>query len=102
LVLELPREAFRPAPEVGSALVTLRLPGENAKLGLENGDAFLEFVKTCFGQKRKMLANNLRGLAEPARVRKLLEQLKLRADARAEQLSVAELAGVYRAISSAK
>jgi 16S rRNA (adenine1518-N6/adenine1519-N6)-dimethyltransferase len=102
LVLELPREAFRPAPEVGSALVTLRLPGENAKLGLENGVAFLEFVKTCFGQKRKMLANNLRGLAEPARVRKLLEQLKLRADARAEQLSVAELAGVYRAISSAK
>ena len=101
LVLKLPRGAFRPPPEVGSALVTLRLPGENAKLGLENGNAFLEFVKTCFGQKRKLLANNLRALAEPARVRKLLEQLKLREDARAEQLSVAELAGVYQAISSA-
>jgi len=50
--------------------------------------AFLEFVKTCFGQKRKTLANNLRGLAEPARMRELLEQFKLRADARAEQLSV--------------
>ncbi|MGB2677127.1 MAG: 16S rRNA (adenine(1518)-N(6)/adenine(1519)-N(6))-dimethyltransferase RsmA [Candidatus Acidiferrum sp.] len=98
LVLKLPRGAFRPTPEVGSALVTLRLPGENAKLGLENGVAFLEFVKTCFGQKRKTLANNLRGLAEPARVRELLEQLKLRADARAEQLTVAELAGVYGAI----
>ncbi len=102
LVLKLPRGAFRPPPEVGSALVTLRLPGENAELGLENGVAFLEFVKTCFGQKRKTLANNLRGLAEPAQVRKLLEQLKLRADARAEQLTVAELAGVYRAISSAR
>jgi 16S rRNA (adenine1518-N6/adenine1519-N6)-dimethyltransferase len=101
LALKLPRGAFRPPPEVGSALVTLRLPGESAKLGLENGNAFLEFVKTCFGQKRKLLANNLRALAEPARVRKLLEQLKLRADARAEQLSVAELAGVYQAISSA-
>jgi 16S rRNA (adenine1518-N6/adenine1519-N6)-dimethyltransferase len=101
LALKLPRGAFRPPPEVGSALVTLRLPGEGVKLGLENGVAFLEFVKTCFGQKRKTLANNLRGLAEPARVRELLEQLKLRADARAEQLSVAELASVYRAISSA-
>ena len=102
LALKIPRGAFRPPPEVDSALVTLRLPGENAKLELENGNTFLEFVKTCFGQKRKLLANNLRALAEPARVRKLLEQLKLRADARAEQLSVAELAGVYRAISSAR
>jgi 16S rRNA (adenine1518-N6/adenine1519-N6)-dimethyltransferase len=102
LALKIPRGAFSPPPEVDSALVTLRLPGENAKLGLENGNAFLEFVKTCFGQKRKLLANNLRALAEPARVRKLLEQLRLRADARAEQLSVAELAGVYRAISSAR
>ena len=101
LVLKLPRGAFRPPPEVGSALVTLRLPGEGVKLGLENGVSFLEFVKTCFGQKRKTLANNLRGLAEPARIKEILEQLKLRADARAEQLSVADLTGVYRAISSA-
>ena len=101
LVLKIPRGAFRPPPEVDSALVTLRLPGESAKLGLENGAALLEFVKTCFAQKRKTLANNLRGMAEPARVRKLLEQLKLRPDTRAEQLSVAELAGVYRTISSA-
>ncbi|MGB8493468.1 MAG: 16S rRNA (adenine(1518)-N(6)/adenine(1519)-N(6))-dimethyltransferase RsmA [Candidatus Acidiferrum sp.] len=102
LVLKLPRAAFRPLPEVDSALVTLRLRGENAKLGLGNEDAFLEFVKTCFAQKRKTLSNNLRGLAEPARTRELLERLKLRADARAEQLGVAELAGVYRAISSAR
>jgi len=102
LIMKIPRGAFRPPPEVDSALVTLQLPGENAKLGLENGVAFLEFVKTCFAQKRKTLSNNLRGLAEPARMRELLERLKLRADARAEQLTVTELAGVYRAISSAR
>jgi 16S rRNA (adenine1518-N6/adenine1519-N6)-dimethyltransferase len=101
LVLKIPRGTFRPPPEVDSALVTLRLPGENAKLALRDGESFLEFVKTCLAQKRKMLANNVRGLAEPARVRELLEQLKLRADARAEQLSVAELASVFQAISSA-
>ncbi len=31
LVLRIPREAFRPPPEVGSALVTLRFPGERAE-----------------------------------------------------------------------
>jgi 16S rRNA (adenine1518-N6/adenine1519-N6)-dimethyltransferase len=102
LVLKLPAGAFQPPPEVDSALVTLRLPGENAKLGLEYGEEFLEFVKMCFAQKRKMLANNLRALAEPVRVREILQQLALREDARAEQLTVAELAGVYGAISSTK
>src|SRR5215475_7981439 len=36
LVLEIPKEAFDPPPEVMSALVTLRLPGQDAKL--EIGD----------------------------------------------------------------
>src|SRR5215467_13030205 len=33
-VFELPREAFQPPPKVTSALVTLRLPGQRAKLSL--------------------------------------------------------------------
>ena len=33
-VFEIPRDAFNPPPEVTSALVTLRLPGERAKLAL--------------------------------------------------------------------
>ena len=56
--LRLPRGAFRPPPEVGSALVSLRFPGERAKLEIVNDDDFLEFVKGCFGQKRKTLSNN--------------------------------------------
>src|ERR1700739_3197405 len=48
LVLEIPRDAFRPPPEVSSALVTLRLPGERAKLsGIDDG-GFFEFVKLAF------------------------------------------------------
>ncbi|HXY00827.1 MAG TPA: 16S rRNA (adenine(1518)-N(6)/adenine(1519)-N(6))-dimethyltransferase RsmA [Candidatus Limnocylindrales bacterium] len=97
--LRLPRGAFRPPPEVGSALVTLKFPGEGAKLRIEDASAFLEFVKTCFGQKRKTISNNLRSLASPERVRGILKELKLREDARAEQLSVAQLAVLYRAIS---
>jgi len=98
--LRLPPGAFRPPPQVASALVTLRLPGECASLDIADAHAFLEFVKNCFGQKRKTLSNNLRALIAPEQVRKILKELNLREDARAEQLTVAQFAEVYRAISS--
>jgi 16S rRNA (adenine1518-N6/adenine1519-N6)-dimethyltransferase len=95
LVFEIPRSAFQPPPEVTSALVTLRLPGERARLSLKDDSAFLDFVKLCFSQKRKMLVNNLRSLAKPERVRDTLRSLDLSPGARAEQLTVAQLAGLY-------
>jgi 16S rRNA (adenine1518-N6/adenine1519-N6)-dimethyltransferase len=100
-VLKLPPGAFRPPPEVASALVTLRLPGPCAQAGVSNAEEFLDFVKSCFGQKRKTLSNNLRQIAKPQQIRELLKGLSLREDARAEQLSVAQFAAIYRAISSA-
>jgi 16S rRNA (adenine1518-N6/adenine1519-N6)-dimethyltransferase len=99
--LRLPRGAFRPPPQVGSALVTLRFPGEGAKLQVGDSTAFLEFAKTCFAQKRKKLSNNLRTIATPERVREILKGLNLREDARAEQLTVPQLAAVQREITSA-
>jgi 16S rRNA (adenine1518-N6/adenine1519-N6)-dimethyltransferase len=110
-VFEIPRDAFNPPPEVTSALVTLRLPGERAKLtfeGVASGGAapessessadisqFLEFVKLCFSKKRKTLVNNLRSIARPEAVRDALASLALRPDARAEQLSVSQLARLF-------
>ena len=110
-VFEIPREAFEPTPKVTSALVTLRLPGERAKLALGPGgvsksdapgklsrdaeDRFLDFVKLCFSQKRKTLVNNLRPFAKPERVREALGSLNLRVDARGEQLTVGQFAALY-------
>jgi 16S rRNA (adenine1518-N6/adenine1519-N6)-dimethyltransferase len=99
-VFKLPPDAFNPPPEVASALVTLRLPGPGTQSGAGDAEKFLNFVKLCFAQKRKTLANNLRQIAKPQLIRDLLKELNLREDARAEQLSVAQFAGVYRAISS--
>jgi 16S rRNA (adenine1518-N6/adenine1519-N6)-dimethyltransferase len=96
LVLRIPREAFRPPPDVGSALVTLRLPGAGAKLGLSREEEFLDFVKSCFAQKRKTLLNNLRSTFHPDEIRDALERLSLRPDARAEQLSVPGFAALHR------
>jgi 16S rRNA (adenine1518-N6/adenine1519-N6)-dimethyltransferase len=91
-VFEIPRIAFDPPPEITSALVTLRLPGERAKLAIEDESRFLNFVKLCFSKKRKTLVNNLRSLAKPDRVRETLALLKLQPDSRAEQLSVSQFA----------
>jgi 16S rRNA (adenine1518-N6/adenine1519-N6)-dimethyltransferase len=99
-VLEIPRGAFRPPPEVSSALVTLRLPGERAKLPQIDEASFLEFVKLCLSQKRKTLLNNLKSRMKPELVREALANLKLRVDARAEQLSVANLAALSQQLGS--
>jgi len=97
LVLEIPRAAFNPPPEVGSTLVTLRLPGERASLGLPAGNEedFLEFVKTCFAKKRKTLLNNLRESFSPESVRDTLSATELRPDARAEQIEIRDLARLF-------
>jgi 16S rRNA (adenine1518-N6/adenine1519-N6)-dimethyltransferase len=100
-VFEIPRDAFNPPPEVTSALVTLRLPGEGAKLSLGEPSRFLDFVKLCFSKKRKTLVNNLRTLAKPDAVRDALASLSLRPDARAEQLSVSQLASLHVRVSGA-
>jgi 16S rRNA (adenine1518-N6/adenine1519-N6)-dimethyltransferase len=116
LVFEIPREAFEPPPEITSALVTLRLPGERTKLALGAGgvaksgaqgelsrDAearFLDFVKSCFSLKRKTLVNNLRSLAKPERTREALAAINLRADSRGEQLTVAQFAALYALLAT--
>lgn len=99
-VFEIPPEAFQPPPEVTSALVTLRLPGERSKLALKDEQSFLNFVKLSFSQKRKTLVNSLRSLAKPEKLRAALASLSLRPDARAEQLTVAQLAALHTLIEA--
>jgi len=100
LAMKIPPGAFQPPPEVSSALVSMRLPGERAQHPLADEVGFLEFVKLCFAQKRKTLVNNLRTIADPDDTRRALEQLALRVDARAEQLSVSQLSALHSAIGT--
>jgi len=100
-IFQIPREAFSPPPDVASALVTLRLPGERARLGLAAKDeaTFLDFVKLCFSKKRKTLVNNLRSVAQPEILRQALADQHLRPDARAEQLSISQFAALRSAFA---
>jgi 16S rRNA (adenine1518-N6/adenine1519-N6)-dimethyltransferase len=112
ITFKIPPGAFRPPPKVDSALVTLNFPGAGAKLQLAHPGAFMEFVQLCFAQKRKTLANNLRAKFSTKKPRRqaassnasetnLMEVLRLveiSATARAEELSVAQLAALFRAL----
>jgi 16S rRNA (adenine1518-N6/adenine1519-N6)-dimethyltransferase len=105
IVLRLPPGAFRPPPKVTSALVQMALPGDRGSVAVAAADEkrFLEFVQMCFAQKRKTLRNNLknglgegpRGILTDARIHEALALLGIRADARAEQLSIAQFAALF-------
>ncbi|MCJ0825423.1 16S rRNA (adenine(1518)-N(6)/adenine(1519)-N(6))-dimethyltransferase RsmA [Luteimonas sp. 50] len=84
-LFNVPPGAFRPAPKVDSAVVRL-VPRVAADIGIDDPAGFAQVVRAAFGQRRKTLRNALSGVADGA----MLEAAGLRADARAEQLSVAD------------
>jgi 16S rRNA (adenine1518-N6/adenine1519-N6)-dimethyltransferase len=99
IVLRIPPGAFRPPPRVKSALLQMNLPGERVTLGISDEHAFLKFVQLCFGQKRKILRNNLRTILPDDRVHQILADCNLAPDARAEQLTLAQLARLFKFLS---
>lgn len=94
LLFDVPPGAFRPWPEVSSTLVRLRLPGAGARLALVERERFFAFVRECFRNKRKTLLNNLRSRYGQRRVAKALDGLSLSPRARAEELTVEQLAAL--------
>jgi 16S rRNA (adenine1518-N6/adenine1519-N6)-dimethyltransferase len=98
IALRIPPGAFRPPPKVKSALVGMTLPGAQAILnitGETNEKHFLEFVQTCFSQKRKTLRNNLLAIATDKKIHEALAAAQLRPDARAEQLTLPQFAALF-------
>jgi 16S rRNA (adenine1518-N6/adenine1519-N6)-dimethyltransferase len=98
IALRIPPGAFRPPPKVKSALVAMTLPGAQANLnitGEANEKHFLEFVQTCFSQKRKTLRNNLLAISSDKKIHEALAAAQLRPDARAERLTLPQFAALY-------
>ena len=90
----LPPGAFSPPPEVHSTVFRWRFAPRFAELGVEE-ESFLRFAKQAFAQKRKTLANNLRAAGFEADViQKAFAAAGIAAQARAEALSIEELAAV--------
>jgi 16S rRNA (adenine1518-N6/adenine1519-N6)-dimethyltransferase len=90
---KVPPGAFRPPPKVDSAVVRMEW-----KPGVPDARPFTDFVHQAFGARRKKLVNNLTGIFASFGREELLLRLQkagVSADARPEELSVAEFLRVY-------
>ena len=90
-LFDVPPSAFRPPPKVDSTVVRLVPRNRAVELGLTDPARFLRFAGYCFRQKRKTLRNNLAGVYGKDAMDGWPEARK-----RAEELSIEEIAGLYR------
>lgn len=90
-LFDVPPSAFRPPPKVDSTAVRLRPHDRAAELGILDPTSFLAFTSQCFRQKRKTLRNNLAAHYGKDALDRLPEAGK-----RAEQLTLAQFADLYR------
>ncbi len=99
-LFSLPPEAFSPAPQVHSSVVRLTMAPRFAELGVE-AVGFLGYLRVCFAHKRKTLGKNLRaaGYGEGA-VERALELVGVKAQARAETLTIEAQARLFLALGA--
>ncbi|HUD23324.1 MAG TPA: 16S rRNA (adenine(1518)-N(6)/adenine(1519)-N(6))-dimethyltransferase RsmA [Acidobacteriaceae bacterium] len=108
-LFHLPPAAFAPPPQVSSSVLRLEFAPRFVELGVDPA-GFDAFLRTCFAQKRKTLANNLRS-AGAAGGRSYTSARGYTSDelraawpaeipplARAESLALEPLAALYRAL----
>lgn len=93
----LPPGAFSPPPKVHSSVLRLRVAPRFEELNVK-AEEFIDFLKLAFAMKRKTLLNNLKKRYSEEQVRSALKQAGVRADVRAEALSLENSAGIFRAL----
>jgi 16S rRNA (adenine1518-N6/adenine1519-N6)-dimethyltransferase len=95
VLFNVPPGAFSPPPKVQSALVEFGMTPRFPAWSRAEESSFLNFVKLCFAQKRKSLANNLAGTYSRHRIEEALRDLGFLLRVRAEQLAVEQLAALH-------
>ena len=97
-IFTLPPEAFTPSPEVHSTVFRWRFAPRFQELGVDEA-GFVGFLKQCFAQKRKTLANSLRAAGFPnEELAGALNAAGIELLARAETLPIEVFAALYRVI----
>lgn len=95
----LPPGAFSPPPQVYSTVIRLTMAPRVEELQVDE-ERFIAFLKRAFAQKRKTLLNNLRGQYRESAIRAALKAAGLRADVRAEAMSLEKTAAVFRVLQA--
>ena len=96
----LPPSAFSPPPDVYSTVLRLHFAPRFAELHVQP-EGFNRFLRSTFAQKRKTLANNLRAAGYTAQQLEAAWPPSLPAQARAEAVTLEDMAALYRGLSAA-
>ncbi len=102
IVTSVPPKAFRPSPNVTSAVVRIDTYAEPA-VAFDSAEKFFTLVRAGFSARRKQLHNSLKNRLdlEPDSVMKLLTNSGISPTRRAQTLSIEEWGDLYREYSSA-
>ncbi|MBV9669916.1 MAG: ribosomal RNA small subunit methyltransferase A [Acidobacteriales bacterium] len=100
-LFELPPTSFTPPPQVHSAVVEIRIAPRFPALGVD-ATGFDAFLKLAFAHKRKTIMNNLRAKYGEPLSRNALEEADIKPAARAESLTLEQMAALYRQLSPAE
>jgi 16S rRNA (adenine1518-N6/adenine1519-N6)-dimethyltransferase len=98
ITLVVPPGAFSPPPKVHSALVDFPISARFPLWTDRTRQSFLEFVETCFHQKRKSLLNNLARKYTRGRVEGIIQTQGLDSNVRAEQIDINGLVEIFTAV----
>ncbi|HHX70084.1 MAG TPA: 16S rRNA (adenine(1518)-N(6)/adenine(1519)-N(6))-dimethyltransferase RsmA [Gallicola sp.] len=98
-VVNVSKKLFFPVPKVDSVVIRLEKKN-NREIPLEKEPEFLKFVKACFTQKRKTLANNLTESYNQNKetINALLRENQFSESIRAEQLSLGDFINLFNQI----
>jgi len=100
-LFEVAPSAFKPAPKVRSAVVSL-VVRERAAVNVDDEDRFFALVRAAFAQRRKTIANNLKAfvgsIGLTTSIEFALERAGIDARRRAETLSIEEFNALYGAM----
>lgn len=95
LLIEVPPEAFTPAPKVDSAVVRL-IPLHPLPHAARDEALFERVVAAAFSQRRKTLRNSLSSMVTPTD----FAALEIPANARAQELSVAQFVAIANRLAA--
>ena len=95
----LPPSAFSPPPDVFSTVLRLEFHPRFDELGVGAAE-FDVFLRACFAQKRKTLANNLRAAGYSPDTLQAAWPGEIPAQARAESVALEPMAKLFRALAT--
>lgn len=101
-VLEVPNTAFIPAPKVNSSVIQLEIL-KTPSVKVENEEELFKLIKIAFMQKRKTLINalaNSKKYGNKEQIEKVLRELKIDLQIRAEKLTLEQFAELSNLIET--